>query len=286
MHRVDGRAFWFAGYFNVFQREPFLRYAGQVRADRFQETFRGKIPFANARIVKVFDPDPKAAAQFTETFGVPAASTLEEFADELDGVIVPFPAGGRARDYAAIAPLVERGIPLFLDRIILEQADELRRLCARATELRAPLHVTCFIRYFAELLLPERGAAVRSVSASTGGDVAGYGADLLDLVDELMNGTVSGVANEGDENTDILRIRYKDGREAELRLFHNEKQPMRIAVNGDGWSRSHQLDGTQNHFGAMRQFEAFLRSLETREPPVSYDRLMANARVLQAGRLG
>ena len=81
-----------------------------------RKTFDGRIPFAGARIVRVFDPDAAAAQQFSETFNIPVARTLDEFADGLDGVIVPFRPGGHARDYAAVALLVERGIPLFLDR--------------------------------------------------------------------------------------------------------------------------------------------------------------------------
>src|ERR1041384_7941121 len=53
MHRVDGRSYWFAGYFNPFDRELMIRYAGQVRADRFSESFGGTLPFVDARIVRV-----------------------------------------------------------------------------------------------------------------------------------------------------------------------------------------------------------------------------------------
>src|SRR3990167_8893037 len=102
-----------------------VRYAGPARADRFKETFNGKIPFKAARVVRVYDPDPVVARQFAETFGAETAETPESFAEDLDGVIVPFPAGGPERDYRAVAPLVERGIPLFLDRIILEQSEVL-----------------------------------------------------------------------------------------------------------------------------------------------------------------
>ena len=279
---MDGRSYWFAGYFNPFDRERMVRYAGQARADRFKESFDGKLPFVDAKIVRVFDPDPAAAKQFSETFSVPVARLLDEFADGLDGVIVPFPSGGPARDYAAVAPLVERGIPLFLDRIILEQSESLRKLCERALQRNAPLQVTSFPRYFAELLLPDRGASLLSAIVSTPGDPVGYGADLINLLDELMQCRAVSVTNIGDPEKDVLRIRYQDGRHALLQLFHHAKFPQHVTAFGDGWSRSLQFDGTQNHFAAMRQFEAFLRSLDTRQPPVPYDRVFANAALLHA----
>ena len=282
LHRVDGRSYWFAGYFNRFRRDLMIQYAGQMRADRFNETFGDRIPFADARIVRVFDPDPQAAEQFAATFDVPVARTLEEFSEGLDGVIVPFPSGGHARDYGATAPLAERGIPLFLDRIILEQSVQLQALCGHLAVRRTPLQVTCFIRYFAELLLPPGISRAESVAASTGGDPKGYGADLLDLVDELMQGEAVAVTNEGAGNRDALRIRYADGREATLELLNDQKAPMQITARGRDWTKSLTLDAAHNHLGAWRQFEAFLRSLDTREPPVPYTRLFRNAAILHA----
>ncbi len=281
MHRVDGRSFWFGGYFNAFDRDRMIRHAGAVRADRFAETFGGRVPLAGARIVSVFDPDPAAAAAFGETFGVPPAASPDVFAEGLDGVIVPFPAGGPARDYGAVAPLADRGIGLFLDRVILEQADALDGLCRLAAGRRAPLHISSFMRYLAELLRPSPSARVEAVEAEVSGEPAGYGADLLDLVDELMQGEPRTVINEGGADADVLRIGYADGRSAVLRLLRTGKRPAAATASGAGWVRSLVVDGSQNHLGAYRQFEAFVRALDTREPPVPYKRVLANAAILR-----
>jgi len=277
LHRVDGRSYWFGGYFNAFDRELMVRYAGEARADRFKETFGGQVPFANARIVKVYDDDRTAAGQFAETFGVEVAESLDEFADGLDGVIVPFPSGGERRDYEVTAPLARRGIPLFLDRIILEQSDVLRHLMAGSP---APLHVTCFMRYFAGLMLPEGAPRPECVVATAHGEPAGYGADLLDLVDELMGGEPVSVLNAGDEQADFARIRYADGRHAILQLFREKSLSMNVTAFSEDRQSILPIDGSQFHYGAFRQFQAFLRSIETREPPVPYARVLANAAVL------
>lgn len=279
LHRVDGRSYWFAAYFNVFDRELMIRHAGQARADRFTETFGGQIPFADARIVKVYDDDRMAARQFAETFGVAVAETLDDFAEGLDGVIVPFPSGGERRDYAVTAPLARRGIPLFLDRVILEQSEALARLMA---ESPAPLHVTGFMRYFADLMLPEGVTRAETVVATAHGEPAGYGADLLDLVDELMGSVPVSVLNAGGELADIVRIRYADGRHAILQLYREGNIPMTVSAFGDGWQKTLPIDGSQFHHGAIRQFRAFLRSIETRQPAVPYARVLANAAVLRA----
>jgi len=279
LHRVDGRSYWFAAYFNSFDRELMIRYAGQARADRFQETFGGQLPFADARIVKVYDDDRTAARQFADTFGVEAVESPDEFAEGLDGVIVPFPSGGERRDYEVTAPLARRCIPLFLDRIILEQSDRLRQLMK---ESPAPLHVTCFMRYFADLMLPERIAQAETVIATAHGEPVGYGADLLDLVDELMRGEPVSVLNSGDDKADIARIRYADGRYAILQLFREGNPPMTVSAFGDGWQKTLPIDGSQFHYGAFRQFQAFLRSTETREPAVPYAHVLGNAAVLHA----
>ena len=291
LHRVDGRSYWFAGYFNAFDRELMIRYAGEMRADRFNETFGGQIPFPDARIVKVYDDDREAAAQFAATFGVEVAETLDDFAEGLDGVVVPFPSGGHARDYGATAPLAKGwgpgaggtpaipGVPLSLDRIILEQSDV---LAALMREVEAPLQVTCFMRYLAEMILPPGVARAESVIATAHGDHVGYGADLLDLVDGLMQGQPVSVLNAGDEKADIARIRYADGRHALLQLFHEAHPAMHVTAYGDGWSKGLEIEASIFHFGAFRQFQAFLRSIETREPAVVYARVLGNAAVLHA----
>ena len=284
MHRVDGRSYWFAGYFNPFDTDLMVRYAGRARAERFPETFGGRVPFGDARIVRVFDPDEVAARQFAQTFDVEVAATLEEFAEGLDAVVVPFPSGGPARDYAATAPLAQRGVPLFLDRIILEQSDQLRCICERAARQRVPLHVSSFVRYLGELLLPEAASTAQCVVASAAGEPDGYGADLLDLIDELIQARPESVTNLGDAKKDVLFIRYQDGRHAILQLFREIKVPTHVTALGSGWSRSLTLDGSQNHLGAFRQFEAFLRSLETREPPVAYGRVADDAFILLAAQ--
>lgn len=283
MHRVDGRSYWFAGYFNAFDPELMTRYAGEARTARFRETFGGAIPFPDARITRVYDPDPTAAQQFAATFAVPVAATMEEFADGLDAVIIPFPAGGPARDYGTIMPLLDRGLALFLDRVILEQHNALRNLCDRAHARHVPLHITAFPRYCAELLVVD-GERPWTVTAVTSGDPAGYGADVLDAIDELMGGPPLSVINTGDADCDILRIRYPDGRHALLQLVHHVKVPMLLTATGTGWHRTVLLDGSQNHRAAYLQFQAFLRALDTREPPVSYDRVLANAALLQAAQ--
>lgn len=282
LHRVDGRSYWFAGYFNLFDRELMVRYAGAGRADRFLETFDGRVPFPDARIVKVYDDDLEAAAQFADTFGVAVAETLDDFAEGLDGVIVPFPSGGTRRDYAVTAPLARRGLPLFLDRIILEHREALAALMTECTVTRTPLHVTCFMRYFADLLRPAPDATVQSVTVTAHGDPVGYGADLLDLVDELLQAPPISVLNAGDALIDIARLRYADGRHALLQLDHEGNTPMTVTAAGDGWTRHLVIDGTQFHYGAFRQFEAFLTAIQTRVPPVPYTRILANSAALQA----
>jgi len=279
LHRVDGRSYWFAAYFNAFDRELMIRYAGQARADRFNETFGGQLPFADARIVKVYDDNRTAARQFAETFGVEVAESLDEFAEGLDGVIVPFPSGGERRDYEVTAPLARKGIPLFLDRIILEQSDLLARLMV---ECPAPLHVTCFMRYFADLILPEGIPRAETVVVTAHSEPVGYGADLLDLVDELMGGKPVSVLNAGGEMADIARIRYADGRHAILQLFRVGNPPMTVSAFGEGWQKTLPIDGSQFHYGAFKQFRAFLRSIEIREPAVAYERVLGNAAVLHA----
>lgn len=281
MHRVDGRAYWFAAYFNRFERNLMIRYAGQARADRFDETFAGRVPFAEAKVVCVFDPDPEAARRFADTFHVEAVSSLEDHADELDGVIVPFPAGGDLRDYRVVAPLVERGVPLFLDRIILEQTGPLKCLCEQAARHRAPLHVTAFLRYLAEDLLPDGQTLPLCAVASIAGEPRGYGADILDLVDELMQSMPVSILNCGDEQSDVLRIRYANGRHAIVQLFRDAKIPICVTALGEGWTRSLEISSGDYHRAAMRQFEAFLESLKTRQPPVPYQRVLANAAVLR-----
>jgi len=282
LHRVDGRSYWFAAYFNPFNYDLMAKYAGQGRADRFNETFDNKIPFADAEIVKVYDDNEAAARQFADTFGVDVASTLDEFGEGLDGVIVPFPSGGELRDYKVTSPLMERGIPLFLDRLILEQSDVLGELFETAAQVKAPMLVTSLFRFLAYLLLPEDAETADFAMVSTAGRPEGYGADAIDLIDELMKGKAASVVNIGDDTKDILRIQYEDGRHAIVQLFHDQHPPMQFTSLGDGWGRSLQVDVSHFHLGAMRQFDAFLRTIETREPYVPYERTLTNAAILHA----
>lgn len=276
LHRVDGRSYWFAGYFSPFDRDRMIRYAGQARADRFQETFGGAVPFAEARLVRVYDPDPVAARQCAETFGLDVADNPVSFADGLDGIIVPFPAGGSARDYGAVAAYVEQGIPLYLDRIILEQSDRLAGLMAVAERQEAPLHIASFIRYAVEVPGP-----VTSVLATVTGDPVGYGADLIGTVDALMQGRMTAVVNRGNADGDVLDLDYEGGRHAVLQLWRRPKTPMQVTVTGGQGTSRLTLDGSQNHRAAFRQFQAFLGSLETREPPVPYEEILRESKVLQ-----
>ena len=282
MYRVDGRSFWFGGYFGRFDRDLMIEHAGQARADRFDETFDGRVPLPDAQLVSVYDEDRAAAEAFAATFNVDTAPTLDAFADGLDGVIVPFPAGGPARDYRVLQPLIEQGVPMFLDRIILEQADELRELIPQAIERGAAMHVTCFMRYLDTFLRCEHdpAAPVQWVVVTASGEPNGYGADLLDLVDELMGGPPISVINVGNPTRDVLRIQYDGGRHAMLQLLRDVSGPMVVAAGGEQWSRSLEIDGSRFHYGAMRQFEAFVAACQTRRPPVSYERVLANAAIL------
>lgn len=78
--------------------------------------------YPDIEVVGVYSEENEAAEKMSEKYGVPIASSYDDFVGELDGVIITARHGDNHYKYAK--PYIKSGIPMFIDKpITISEAD-------------------------------------------------------------------------------------------------------------------------------------------------------------------
>ena len=198
---------------------------------------------ADAQVVGVWGETPELAKSAAEQGRIPQiVETPEAFIGKVDGVVVDH---RHAEDHLLAAwPLLEAGLPLFIDKPFCYRVEEGIRFLKRAKELAVP--VTSFSvlpRQHSFFQLQERSAALGEISTvvTTGpcdihsrwGGVFFYGIHQVDMLLRLTGYDLEEAAiHQGNGKDHIATLRFASGRVASMNLIGSGSPTFHVTVIG------------------------------------------------------
>lgn len=239
----------------------------------------------DARITVVWDEDRAAAEKLAQVYGIEhVASTYEEVAAHCDGVIV---TDDVTREHCRHAPFfIERGIPTFIDKPLAPDAKTAEELLALAAKYNTPVMSGSALRYAAETEAlranPETLGEIKLATAVGPNELFFYGIHPLELAHSILGGGIASVQNIGDDEQDVVKVTYKDGKILMLLVSRAVSFGFEITLYGTtGRERIVVSDGTAFYANQLRLIAQMVRD---KKSPARIEDALEIIRVLEAGK--
>lgn len=235
---------------------------------------------ARARVVHLWDRDP-ARAEAKAMHGVRIAGSLE---DAITGVDVVMVCGRWGDEHHAVAAEACRAaLPLYIDKPLTNSFAEAADLAARARAAGIPAFSCSPLRYAPQTV------AFRERSVALGPFRSGYAAGLAEWPEfgprgrrihfygvhaaELLHATfgpgVDAVRVASASSSDLVTVRYRDGRLVALHLLRGGEELYEIGYFGEAGCASASVPADHDcYLGTM---QAILRMAETGIAPIPLD---------------
>lgn len=245
----------------------------------------GALGIVGARVTHVWCED-RADAE-----NVAKASCIENVVDraedvigEVDAVIIPTDIGGEHAERAR--PFIEAGIPLFIDKPLTDNEDDLHQFIQWHAAGKSFLS-TSAMRYASEYQLlrdrmPEIGKPER-ITVLMSKSWERYGIHALEAVYSLLRtGGYRIVTHADDTNVSAVVLNHEDGAEVVLNMIYDLEEGFgRVGVHGTEGTLTTHFEDT---FGAFkRQLEAFIDFLRTGEAPFAFAETVEQMKIIIAG---
>ncbi len=207
----------------------------EQKADQFKGTFvkSGKL-IPGAKVVKIWDPDLKAATSFAEACQIESvAKSPEECCIGVDAVLIVDDGSGSQWKYARY-PLL-KGIPTFCDKPLAMTAKEALSIGKLARKTQTPFMSASSLRFVPDILqLREEVSQLGPINLATaacGNDLIYYGIHALSMIYAVLGpGAVSAI-NVGQPDANIARIRFKGDRDVVLMVGERQKMSPGYQIN-------------------------------------------------------
>lgn len=238
-----------------------------------------------ARITVVWDEDRAAAEELAKVYGIEhVASTLEDVLEHCDGVIV---TDDVTRNHCRHAPFfLERGIPTFIDKPLAPDVKTAKMLLELAAKHNAPLMSGSALRYAEETAEmraePDRLGKIQLATVVGPNELFFYGIHPLELGLSIMGSGVVSVQNIGEEEQDVVKIKYADRRILMLLVSRTISFGFEITFYGtEGRERIVISDGAAFYANQLRMIAKMVRE---KKAPVPIEEALEVIRVLEAGK--
>ncbi|MFW5868225.1 MAG: Gfo/Idh/MocA family protein [Armatimonadota bacterium] len=265
-----------AGILNDFDAE-------RAEAEDWPDSGAGHRRLEGARITRLWDPNHERAERMARVFGIETVcDSYEELAEDVDAGLIG--EDGRFDKLTYARPFLERGLPTYVDKPLALQADEAREIVTFAAKHDAPLMAGSGWRFcdgarHLREQMAEFGGARLLIGIMSMSSFDVYAIHGVEMALGLMGAGVAGVANVGEEGSDIVRLRWEDGRQATLHMYDKSIRGGRrfIVYGPDGHAET-------ADFGEIHPplLEVFLRMCHTREMPIPADEMVEAVAIVEA----
>ncbi len=281
----NGHPYSWSAIFNGYDRQamsscPYpviARYLGEQPAEAFG--IRG------ARVTHIWCDDPEDAHRVARASLIPhVVRHPEDVIHEVDAVIIPTDIGHEHVERAR--PFIEAGLPLFIDKPLVDREEHLRQFAEWRRAGKAFLSSSCmrYAKEFAdrESLLKESGQA-RLMTMSMAKTWERYGIHALEGVYPFLSpGAWLTVANTGTETSNIVHIHHASGVEVVLAAISDLYGAFGcLGIYGTtGWV-TRQFRDTFHAF--KNQLEAFVDYLRSGMLPFPFEETVELMKIVIAG---
>lgn len=223
-----------------------------------------------AHVSHVWGADRAVAEELAAAAGIEhVMDSPEEAIGHVDGVII---ADDGTMIHQQSAPaFLEAGIPTFVDKPLASDVEEARRIIGLAQKAGTPFFSSSALRFAAELqdrqALSDQVGEITTVCGVGVNELFYYGIHPLEAMVTLMGPGIESVLNVGRPGQAIVRLRWKDGRQAVMIVYEEGfAYSLELTVHGTKGHLRIPFDDSAGFYTNM--LSAFLNMVETGEPPV------------------
>lgn len=248
---------------------------------------RGELGIPGARVTHVWCDTPGEAEQVARAARIATpVERPEDVLGQVDAVVIATDDGG---DHVRrCKPFVEAGLPVFVDKPLADNVDDLRQFIAWQRDGH-PILSTSAMRYAREFAAFDAGRAgvgePRLLTMTTPKSWERYGIHALEAVyPRLRPGGWLWAANSGEAGADIVHVRHEDGVDVVLAAIAD-------MYGGFGYAGMYGTEGAMEtkfedtFFAFKSQLVAFVEYLRTGDLPFPFDETIELMKIIIAGRL-
>jgi predicted dehydrogenase len=280
----NGHPYSWSAIFNGYDPAEMAKqpYAGITRYLACQPAATFGIP--GARVTHVWTEDPAEAEHIAGASLIPHVVTRpEEVIGQVDAVLIPTDRG--EEHVARCRPFVEAGLPIFVDKPLVDNADDLHQFMTWVETGRPIMSSSC-MRYAKEFA-PFRASThdlgeLRWASVTTNNSWERYGIHALEGVYPILGPGFISARNTGDRRRNIVHLQHRAGCDVHV-----------IAVDDmEGAFGLLQLCGTRasasaafrdSFYAFKAQLAAFVDFVRTGKPPFPFEQTVELMRIIVAG---
>lgn len=223
-----------------------------------------------AHVSHVWDLDRAAAEELA------AAANIDHVADEpedvighVDGVLIG--DDGTMTHQRSARAFLEAGVPLFVDKPLSTDVDEARGIIELAQKKGTPFFSSSALRFATEIVdrqaLAGQVGEITTICAVGVNELVYYGVHPLEATVALMGPGIESVLNVGRPGEAIVRLRWKDGRQAVM-LVYEQGLSYALEVTVHGTKGHLRIPFADSAGFYTNMLSAFLDMVETGRRPV------------------
>ncbi len=238
-----------------------------------------------ARLAVVWDEDRAAAEKLAQVYGIEhVANTLEAVIPFCEGVII---ADDKTSNHCVHAPtFLKQGIPTFIDKPFAPDSKTAQKLIELAATHDAPLMSGSALRYAAETeklrAHPAQLGRINLAIAVGPKELFTYGIHPMEAAHSIMGTGIATVQNIGDEDQDVVKMTYRDGRILLLMASRAIGLGFEVTLFGtQGRERIVIADGTAFYGNQLRKVVEMVRD---KKAPMPIEDALEVIRALEAGK--
>lgn len=231
----------------------------------------------DARIVKVWDERPHDARSLAAMCRIEqVCADPRECGEGVDGIL--FPDDCTMRHYRFAEPLWETGLPMFVDKPLAGTIEEAEAVVAQAERHGVPLFSASGLQYAREIeeAKPELAAQlgrILAAQAASPNELVFYGIHGLAMLWSVFGPGIECVQNIGEEDVDLVKYRWRDGRLGVQLGLEKGRPGWRITLYGEKGRRDIEVADADYFYWNLNRH--FLDMVRTRRQP------LANAEMLE-----
>lgn len=242
------------------------------------------------KVVAVFGLDEERTKEVAEKGEIPTiVEKPTDMIGMIDAAIVDFRRGSQHWKYSK--PLIEAGIPTFIDKPFASSTADANRIVKLAKEKKVPITTFSSVRFgdgmkdFKKQLktIGRVGTVVIHGPGSTKDPYDGiffYAVHQVELMLEAFGDDVKSARGWDHDGTLVAAVTYKSGLLATIHEIHTGWPTARAVACGEDGEAVY--DGSKSHNGFFMKAKLFMKMFKTGEMPCPYDDLTISTRVLVA----
>jgi predicted dehydrogenase len=206
-----------------------------------------------------------------------------EVIGEVDAVIIATDDGSEHVERSR--PFVEAGLPVFVDKPLADNLEDLRTFAGWVREGRAILSSSC-MRYAKEFM-PYRASTaelgtLRFASVTTPKSWEKYGIHALEALLAIVGGGFESARNTGDADRNLVHLKHRSGLDAVI-VANRDMYGAFGCLQLCGTAGSVQVAYRDTFYAFKTQLEAFIDYLRTGVRPIAFEETLELMQLIIAG---